>query len=76
MGKAPTAESNPAPEYLTPKGLVRRYDGAVTTETLRNWRSRGRGPPWRKLETRVVYRIADVIEWEKSNDLRDRGAKA
>jgi hypothetical protein len=52
---------------LTPESLVRRWDGAVTLGTLKNWRSLGRGPPWTKLERQVVYPLKQLIEWESRN---------
>jgi hypothetical protein len=64
---APTRASSGEAQYVTPQTLVKRWDGAVTLGTLRNWRSQGRGPPWTKLERAVVYPLADLVEWEKQN---------
>ena len=54
-------------EYLTPAQLVLRWDGAVTTGTLANWRSKGEGPAYSKFGSRVRYPIAKVIAWEEKN---------
>ena len=63
------APGEPAPpEYLSPRGLLRRYDNVVTIETLRNWRTNGKGPPWQKFEGRVVYPMKSLLEWEKSHN--------
>jgi len=55
------------PEHLRPASLVKRWDGAVTLGTLKNWRSQGRGPPWLKLERQVVYPVKHLVEWEQDN---------
>lgn len=40
----------------------------MTPESLANWRREGKGPRWIRLgdgkRPRVMYRMADVIEWE------------
>lgn len=54
-------------EYLTPSQLILRWDGAVTTGTLANWRSKGEGPAYSKFGSRVRYPIAKVIAWEEKN---------
>jgi predicted DNA-binding transcriptional regulator AlpA len=51
-------------ELLTPDELVTRWDGAVTTGTLANWRSQDRGPRYVKIGRAVRYRLADIVEWE------------
>lgn len=53
--------------FITPDELAKRWNGAVTKGTLTNWRHQGKGPPWRKLGSRVVYRMEDVLAWEESN---------
>jgi len=36
----------------------------VHVETVRGWRKRKTGPPWRKVNGRLVrYSLADLIEW-------------
>lgn len=54
-------------EYLSPSQLVLRWDGAVTTGTLANWRSKGQGPAFSKFGSRVRYPLAKVTEWEAKN---------
>lgn len=51
-------------EYLTPSQLVTRWNGAVTTGTLSNWRSQQRGPTFVKFGRSVRYPIAAVMEYE------------
>jgi hypothetical protein len=53
-------------QYLTPEELSARYRGEITTRTLANWRSRGEGPRFRKIGGKVLYTLADVLEWETS----------
>lgn len=38
----------------------------VTKRTLRNWRYKGTGPPYRFFGRRVMYETEDVIGWMKS----------
>lgn len=54
-------------EYLTPAELSKRWNRAVTTGTLANWRSKGQGPAFAKFGARVRYPLAKVIEWEAAN---------
>lgn len=56
----------PATEYITPDQLVERWKGAVTTGTLANWRSQGRGPAFTRIAKRVRYRVVDVLAYEKT----------
>lgn len=56
-------------DLLHPRQVAERY--GITPETLSNWRRERKGPKWIKLGTgprpRVMYRIADVLEWERRN---------
>lgn len=54
-------------EYLTPSQLSERWNGAVTTGTLANWRSKGSGPAFAKFGSRVRYPLARVAAWEAVN---------
>lgn len=54
-------------EYLTPVELSKRWNGAVTTGTLANWRSKGTGPTFAKFGSRVRYPLAKVMAWEIAN---------
>lgn len=56
-----------APEYLTPAQVIERWDGAVTMQTLANWRSKRKGPPFQKFGTRVRYPLASLAAWEAAN---------
>lgn len=56
-----------ASEYLTPQELVQRWNGAVTTGTLANWRNKGKGPAYTKFGSRVRYKLNSVELYEKSN---------
>ena len=56
-----------AAEYLTPAELSKRWGGAVTTGTLANWRSKGRGPSFQKFGSKVRYPLVRVVEWETAN---------
>jgi len=53
--------------YLTPADLSDRWVGAITTGTLSNWRSLGKGPPYVKIGGKVLYPLLQVVSWEKEN---------
>jgi hypothetical protein len=39
----------------------------TATETLRTWRRRGIGPPWRKINGKLIrYSLAELIAWVNS----------
>jgi hypothetical protein len=52
------------PSFLTPYDLCKRWGKAITPKTLANWRSLGIGPPFTKLQGRVVYALDDVEAFE------------
>jgi hypothetical protein len=54
---------------LTPGELVARWEGRRTLGTLKNWRHRGLGPPFRLVDHRVFYALADVEAWERDHPL-------
>lgn len=51
-------------DFLTVEQLVTRWKCKVTAATLATWRSRGSGPKFVKVGGRVLYRTADVIDYE------------
>lgn len=58
------------PPLLTPEQVAARY--GMTPASLANWRLAGKGPKFIRLGSgprpRVMYRVDDVIEWEKQNE--------
>lgn len=50
------------PPMLSAADLARRWQ--VSEGTLRNWRWAGRGCPFVKVGSRVLYRIDDVLAYE------------
>lgn len=54
-------------KFLTPQQLAERWGGAITVETLNNWRHLGRGCPFKKIGGRVVYQLEDVERFEENN---------
>jgi hypothetical protein len=58
-----------AAAYFTAEQLVQRWNGVVQKGTLNNWRSAKprRGPPFVKIGGRVLYPVADVMEWERAH---------
>ncbi|UTL90701.1 helix-turn-helix transcriptional regulator [Pseudomonas fluorescens] len=61
MESAPQKKNS---EFLRPHELAARWNGAVSVRTLANWRSQGIGPKFVKVGGRIVYRVADVHEFE------------
>jgi len=53
------------PQMLT-ENAVAQLTG-LSKGTLRTWRCRRKGPPFRKLGGRVVYDAADVTAWIESH---------
>jgi hypothetical protein len=52
-------------KYLNAVQLAARWEGAVTTGTLANWRSQGRGPSFVKVGSKVLYPVDKLEEWER-----------
>ncbi len=48
--------------YLSSKAAARRWGMAV--QTLANWRSMRKGPPYIRIGRNIVYREADLIAYE------------
>lgn len=51
-------------EYLTTGQVAERF--CTAESTIRYWRSIGYGPHGVKFGRRVLYRLADVQEWEQA----------
>lgn len=68
-------------KYLNAAELAARWAGAVTTGTLANWRSKGRGPAFVKVGSKVLYPLDKLEEWERqqlraANDNQTAAGKA
>ena len=59
-----------AKEFFTPAELAARYQGRITVRTLANWRSAGISPPFTKVGGRILYRVADIEEWERKRTVK------
>lgn len=53
---------------LTPKDLEREY--GISTKTLANWRSQGKGPAYFKLGNFIRYRGGEVEKWVAGSRVR------
>jgi hypothetical protein len=53
-------------EFATPECLKPKFQG-LSTKTLANLRSQGRGPRYFKQGRRIFYRISDVRDWLTKN---------
>jgi len=49
---------------LSQKELAARW--GISHRTLERWRQTGEGPAFLKLGGRVVYRLEDIVEYERS----------
>ena len=50
------------PCYFTPKQLAERWH--MTEQTLANWRSLQRGPPFIRISNRVLYEAQTILDHE------------
>jgi len=69
----PTTPLEPEPEphpddHLTPKDLEAKYK--ISTKTLANWRSQGRGPEFFKLGKKIRYLRENVEKWLEENTVK------
>lgn len=52
---------------MTPEELHKELRGAVSLNTLRAWRSTGKGPDFVKAGHKVLYKREAVEEWLEQN---------
>lgn len=55
---------NDQPRYLTEAEVVERYRHAVSSGTLRNWRTQRTGPAYVKVGKAVLYPISALDDWD------------
>ena len=55
---------DPFEQYLTPEELAGRW--RMSPRSLERWRADRRGPAWLRLEGRALYRMTDVLAYERS----------
>ena len=68
-------ENDDIETYLTTRDLAKRYD--LKPDTIKRWRSLGRGPAFYKADQfalhpkapRIRYRLSDVLAWEDTNNI-------
>lgn len=60
-----TPANDNTPQYLTAQELSNRWNGLISPRTLANWRTCGHGPKYVKIGGRILYRTADIEEWER-----------
>ena len=54
-------------QYLSPQELADSEICRFSTGTLANWRSQGKGPRYYKVGRKVLYHVADVLDFIRSN---------
>ncbi|MBB78334.1 MAG: hypothetical protein CL844_04970 [Crocinitomicaceae bacterium] len=55
---------------LTPKELAEFW--CMADHTLANWRHQGIGPKFTKVGARILYKVEDVIAYEKTHNPADK----
>lgn len=59
--------------FITPEQLAARWQ--MSKDTLANWRVKHTGPTYTKIgmgkNTKVLYKLADIIEFESQNVKRN-----
>lgn len=57
----------PIPDVLLSEhDLVKRWQGHIALQTLRNWRWKGRGPRFIKMGGKPLYPEKEIIAWERN----------
>ena len=51
--------------HLTHRDLAERW--RTSPRTLERWRDLGKGPAWLRLPGRIVYRLEDVLAYERAH---------
>lgn len=64
-----TGDARPRPlehqfRHFTQTDLARRW--RISPRTLERWRWERKGPPWLRVGGRVLYRIEDVLAYERN----------
>lgn len=60
----------PGSDFLTPRELTERWKRTITLRTLANWRYTQDGPKFTKVGGRILYKLADVEEYERRRTSR------
>jgi hypothetical protein len=61
---APEVQAEPARQLLTEIMLADRWVCSVAR--LQRWRTVGEGPPYLKIEGKVLYRLKDIVAYEEA----------
>jgi hypothetical protein len=61
------------PKWISEKPVSKIVD--VKVQTLRNWRFRGEGPPYSKVNRSVRYKLEDVLNFMESKKVVPRDEK-
>lgn len=62
-----------ARKYLTPAEVSQRYGGRISVRTLANWRFLGNGPKFTRVGGRILYDLAELIQWEDRRTVEHTG---
>jgi hypothetical protein len=63
-GESPSSLDLVVSSHLIQVELAQRW--RISPRTLERWRCAGTGPAWLQLNGRVLYRIEDVLAFERS----------
>ena len=61
-------------QWLTTAELAERL--RTNPSTVRYWKHRGYGPPGTRFGRNTLYKLADVIAWEKQKQAEQQGSGA
>jgi DNA-binding transcriptional MerR regulator len=59
--------------WLTTEELAERMH--TVPSTVHYWKHRGFGPPGTRFGRRTLYKLADVVRWEKQREAEQRPAR-
>lgn len=67
MGRARPAKDSESLEFLTTEQLAALLH--ISERTVKQWRSDGIGPKWRRVGRRILYKRSDVERWFDSQSV-------
>lgn len=54
-------------KYLKASEIVKRWENSISSGTLANWRCQGKGPPFVKFGSKVLYPVKELEAWETAH---------
>ncbi len=63
-------DNDPKPgglDELSPDEVSARYNGRISTRTLANWRTLGKGPKYIRRGGKIFYPVKLLDQWDEQN---------